>query len=234
MKQDKKEIKARAQKIQHARLERERAVFMKLGGKIKAYFFTGILVTAPVSITFYLAYKLIVWIDHLVNRMLPPEFSPELTIPGLGVIVLFATLIIIGMFAAGFLGRFFLKLGEWILFKLPFISSVYSLIKQVFATFLSNKNQAFNQVVMLEYPRKGLWIMGLVSTPTTGEMQDKLPEPMLNVFIPTTPNPTSGFLIFVPSSEVIPLNISVENAVKFIISGGIVNPDCPPEDDNKL
>ena len=75
--------------------------------------------------------------------------------------------------------------------------------------------------------------MGLVSTPTTGEMQDKLPEPMLNVFIPTTPNPTSGFLIFVPSSEVIPLNISVENAVKFIISGGIVNPDCPPEDDNE-
>ena len=225
MKKNKKEAKIRAQKIKHLRLEKEKDVFMKLGGKIKAYLFTGILVTAPVAITFYLAYKLIVWIDRLVNRLLPPEFSPELTIPGLGVIVLVLALIVVGMFAAGFLGRFFLKLGEWLLYKLPFVSSVYSLIKQVFETFLSNKNNAFNKVVMLEYPRKGLWIMGLVSTDTGGEVQEKLPEPMLNVFIPTTPNPTSGFLIFVPRSEVIELNMSVEDAIKFIISGGIVNPE---------
>jgi len=220
-----KEITKRAQNIKRIRGNKEKDVFMKLGGKIKAYFFTGILVTAPVSITFYLAYKLIIWIDSLVNRMLPPEYRPELTIPGVGVIVLVAFLIIVGMFAAGFLGRFFLKLGEWIVYKLPFISSVYSLIKQVFATFLSNKNNAFNKVVMLEYPRKGLWILGLVSTDTSGEMQQKLPTPMLNVFIPTTPNPTSGFLIFVPKSEVIEMDISVEDAIKFIISGGIVNPD---------
>lgn len=225
MKKNKKEAKFRAQKIQHLRLDKEKDVFMKLGGKIKAYLFTGILVTAPVAITFYLAYKLIVWIDRLVNRLLPPEFSPELTIPGLGVIVLVLALIVVGMFAAGFLGRFFLKLGEWLLYKLPFVSSVYSLIKQVFETFLSNKNNAFNKVVMLEYPRKGLWIIGLVSTDTGGEVQEKLPESMLNVFIPTTPNPTSGFLIFVPRSEVIELNMSVEDAIKFIISGGIVAPE---------
>lgn len=228
MKKKQKEAVERARKIKHLKLEKEKDVFMKLGGKIKAYFFTGILVTAPVAITFYLAYKLIVWIDRLVNRLLPPEFSPELTIPGLGVIVLVLALIVIGMFAAGFLGRFFLKLGEWLLYKLPFVSSVYSLIKQVFETFLSNKNNAFNKVVMLEYPRKGLWIMGLVSTDTGGEVQEKLPEPMLNVFIPTTPNPTSGFLIFVPRSEVIELSISVEDAIKFIISGGIVNPETAP------
>ena len=173
-KNNKKDIAKRANNIKRIRLEKKQDVFMKLGSKIKAYFFTGILVTAPVSITFYLAYKLIVWIDHLVNRMLPPKIRSELTIPGLGVIVLVGSLIVIGMFAAGFLGRFFLKLGEWIVYKLPFISSVYSLIKQVFATFLSNKNNAFNKVVMLEYPRKGLWILGLVSTDTTGEMQNKL------------------------------------------------------------
>ena len=184
--------------------------------------------TAPVGMTFYLAYKLIFWIDRLVDKMFPENVLPQTslpTIPGLGVIILVVLMILIGMFATGFLGKFFLRLGEWIVYKLPFISSVYSLIKQVFATFLSNKNQAFNQVVMLEYPRKGLWIMGLVSTDTGGEMQDKLPQPMLNVFIPTTPNPTSGFLIFVPKSEVIELDISVEDAIKFIISGGIVNPE---------
>lgn len=209
--------------------EKEKAVFMRLGSKIKAYFFTGILVTAPVAITFYLAYKLIFWMDYLVNRILPPEFRPDtylpVSIPGLGVIVLVLLMIFIGMFAAGFLGRLFLRLGEWIVFKLPFISSVYSLIKQVFTTFLSNKNQAFNQVVMLEYPRKGLWILGFVSTDTQGEIQKKLPEPMLNVFIPTTPNPTSGFLIFVPKSEVIVMDMTVEEGIKFVISGGIVSPE---------
>lgn len=209
--------------------ETEKAVFMRLGSKIKAYFFTGILVTAPVAITFYLAYKLIFWMDHLVNRILPPEFRPDtylpVSIPGLGVIVLVLLMIFIGMFAAGFFGRLFLRLGEWIVFKLPFISSVYSLIKQVFTTFLSNKNQAFNQVVMLEYPRKGLWILGFVSTDTQGEIQKKLPEPMLNVFIPTTPNPTSGFLIFVPKSEVIVMDMTVEEGIKFVISGGIVSPE---------
>lgn len=215
--------------MKNKHLQKEKDVFMKLGSKIKAYFFTGILVTAPVAMTFYLAYKLIVWVDVLVDKMLPPKFLPDtylpFTVPGLGFIVLIGFLILIGMFATGFLGKFFLKLGEWIVYKLPFISSVYSLIKQVFSTFLSNKNNAFNKVVMLEYPRKGLWILGLVSTETKGEMQEKLPEPMLNVFIPTTPNPTSGFLIFVPKSEVIEMDISVEDAIKFVISGGIVNPE---------
>lgn len=229
MKKSKKKITQRAKKIQKIRLEKEKAVFMKLGSKIKAYFFTGILVTAPVGMTFYLAYKLIVWLDRLVNRVLPPEFRPDnylpVTVPGLGIIVLTALMIVIGMFATGFLGKFFLRLGEWILYKLPVISSVYSLIKQVFETFLSNKSRAFNKVVMLEYPRKGLWILGLVGTETGGEIQDKLPEEMLNVFIPTTPNPTSGFLIFVPKSEVIEVDMSVEEAIKFIISGGIVNPE---------
>ena len=224
-----KKIIKRAKNIKKIRLEKEKEVFMKLGSKIKAYFFTGILVTAPVGMTFYLAYKLIIWLDRLVNRVLPPEFRPDnylpVTVPGLGIIVLTALMIVIGMFATGFLGKFFLRLGEWILYKLPFISSVYSLIKQVFATFLSNKNRAFNRVVMLEYPRKGLWILGLVGTETGGEMQEKLPEPMLNVFIPTTPNPTSGFLIFVPKSEVIEVDMSVEEAIKFIMSGGIVNPE---------
>ena len=229
MSKEKKQVTKRAKNIKKIHIKKEHDVFMKLGSKIKAYFFTGILVTAPVAMTFYLAYKLIFWVDSLVDKMLPPKFLPEtylpFTVPGLGVIILIGLMILIGMFATGFLGKFFLKLGEWIVYKLPFISSVYSLIKQIFSTFFSNKSEAFNKVVMLEYPRKGLWIMGLASTDTTGEMQKKLPSPMINVFIPTTPNPTSGFLIFVPKSDIIELDISVEDALKFIISGGIVNPE---------
>ena len=227
MKKD--EVTKRAIRIKHIRLEREKAIFMKLGSKIKAYFFTGILVTAPVAMTFYLAYKLITWIDVSVNRLIPPEFRPDnylpYSIPGLGVVLLILALILIGMFAAGFLGRFFLRLGEWIVYKVPLISSIYSLLKQVFQTFLSNKNDAFTKVVLLEYPRKGIWILGFVSSDTQGEVKDKLGRELLNVFIPTTPNPTSGFLIFVPKEDTINVDMSVEDGIKFVISGGLVTPE---------
>lgn len=216
------------QKIKRRRLEREREVFMKFGSKLKAYLFTGILVTAPVAITFYLAYKFILWVDVFVNRMLPPQYRLDnylpMTIPGLGLVVLIAFLILVGMFAAGFLGRFFIRLGEWFVAKMPLVSSIYSLLKQIFETVFSSKTQAFKKVVMLEYPRKGIWILGLVSADLQGEIEQKLPEPMVNVFIPTTPNPTSGFLIFVPKKDVIEMDMTVEEAIKFIVSGGLVEP----------
>ncbi len=222
------ELKARALAIQNAKT-REQHVFMKLGAKIRAYFFTGILVTAPVSITFYMAYKIILWIDAGVGRLLPPQLKTyyndlPFTIPGLGVVVLIVSMIVIGMFAAGFVGRFFIRLGDWIVKKMPVISTVYSLLKQVFETFLSNKNQAFSQVVLLEYPRKGIWILGFVSTESGGEVKKIMNKEMLNVFIPTTPNPTSGFLIFVPKEDVVFLQMTVEEGLKFVISGGIVAP----------
>ena len=114
-------------------------VFMRLGGKIRAYFFTGILVTAPVAITFYLAYYIFLWIDTSANKLIPPEliekYNIPMTIPGLGILLLFLLLTVIGMFAAGFVGKFFVHLGDWIVRKLPVISSIYSLLKQVFETF---------------------------------------------------------------------------------------------------
>ena len=226
---DKDEVKKRAMNIRKIRLEREKAVFMKLGGKLRAYFFTGILVTAPVMITFFVAYKVIVFIDVSVNRLLPPQFKPDnflpFTIPGLGVIVLIVSMILIGMFAAGFVGSFFVRLGDWMVKKMPVISSVYSLLKQVFETFLSNKSQAFSRVALLEYPRKGIWILGFVSTDTGGEVRRILDREMVNVFIPTTPNPTSGFLIFVPREDLVFLEMTVEEGLKFVISGGIVTPE---------
>ena len=223
------EVKRRALKIHKIRLEREKAVFMKLGGKLRAYLFTGILVTAPVAITLYLAIKFVLWMDMLVNRMLPPQYKFDnvfpYAIPGLGLIVLILALIIVGMFTAGFLGGFLVRLGEWIVNKVPLISSVYSLLKQVFETIFSNKTQAFSKVVMLEYPRKGIWILGFVSAELKGEIKEQFEEKMLNIFIPTTPNPTSGFLIFVPKKDVIELDMSVEEGLKFVISCGIVEPE---------
>lgn len=224
-----KDIKIRAQNIKKIRLQREKAAFMRLGGKIRAYFFTGVLVTAPVAITFYMAYKIFIWIDRSVNQFIPPEllhrYNIPMTIPGLGIIILVVSMILIGMFAAGFIGRFFLHLGDWVVRKLPVISSIYSLLKQVFETILSSKNQAFSKCVLLEYPRKGIWILGFVSSDTKGEIKTKLNDDYLNVFIPTTPNPTSGFLIFVPTKDVIPVDMSIEEGIKFVISGGLVEPD---------
>ena len=225
-------VEKRALNIKRIRLEREKAVFMKLGAKIRAYFFTGILVTAPVAITLYMAYKFIIWIDRLVNQLLPPQYKFDailpFTIPGLGLVILVLALILVGMFAAGFLGKFFLRLGEWIVYKVPLISSVYSVLKQIFETFFSTKTQAFSKVVMLEYPRKGIWILGFVSSELKGEVKDKFDQEMLNIFIPTTPNPTSGFLIFVPKKDTIELDMKVEDGIKFVISGGLVEPENMP------
>ncbi|MBQ8660927.1 MAG: DUF502 domain-containing protein [Alphaproteobacteria bacterium] len=223
------EVRKRALNIRRLRLERERAVFMKLGAKLRAYLFTGILVTAPVAITFYMAYKFIFWVDRLVNQVLPPQYKFDeilpVTVPGIGLVILVAALILVGMFAAGFLGRFFLRLGEWLVYKMPLVSTVYSLLKQVFETFFSSKTQAFKKVVMLEYPRKGIWILGFVSAELQGEVKDKLPGDMVGVFIPTTPNPTSGFLIFVPREDVTELSMSVEEGLKYVVTGGLAEPD---------
>lgn len=226
------EVKERAKNIKRIRMDREKAVFMRLGAKLRAYLFSGILVTAPVAITFYMAYKFIFWVDRLVNQMLPPQYKFDnvfpYALPGLGLVILVVFLIIVGMFTAGFLGGFLVRLGEWIVNKMPLISSIYSLLKQVFETIFSNKTQAFSKVVMLEYPRKGIWILGFVSSSTKGEVKDQFEEEMLNIFIPTTPNPTSGFLIFVPKKDTVELKMTVEEGIKFVISGGLVEPDNLP------
>ncbi len=196
--------------------------------KLKAYLFTGILVTAPVTITFYMAYKLILFIDKSINSILPENIKLDtyfpFNIPGIGLIVLIVGLIIIGMFTTGYFGRVFVRLGEFIVSKMPFISSIYSLLKQVFETFFSDKKQSFNEVVLLEYPRKGLWVLGFVSAVTESETANKIGGDMLSVFVPTTPNPTSGFLIFVPKKDVIKTDMTVDDGLKYVISCGIVSP----------
>jgi len=209
--------------------EQKTSLLSRFLGRMKTYLFTGILVTAPVGMTFYIAYNLIIYIDKWSNAIVPPKFRfseyLKIEVPGLGVAVILTALILIGMFTTGYVGRFFVRLGERILSKMPFISSVYNLLKQVFETFFSGKKQSFNQVVLLEYPRKGVWVLGFVSSKTDGEIGKKIDGKVLNVFVPTTPNPTSGFLIFVPEKDVIKLKMSVEDGLKLVISCGIVVPE---------
>lgn len=218
--------------------EKKPSLISRFLSKIKTYLFTGILVTAPVGMTFYIAYNLVIYIDKWSNAIVPPKFRfseyLKVEIPGLGVAVIITALILIGMFTTGYVGRIFVRLGEKILSKMPFISSVYILLKQVFETFFSGKKQSFNQVVLLEYPRKDVWVLGFVSAQTGGEINRKIEGKVLNVFVPTTPNPTSGFLIFVPEKDVIKLKMSVEDGLKLVISCGIVAPETETKTQKRI
>ncbi len=203
--------------------------------RIRAYFFAGILITAPIGITFWLAWQIVTWIDQIVRDVLPPVYNPEtylpFSVPGLGLLVVIVVLTLIGALTANLTGRFALRLGERILARMPVFRSVYSALKQIFETVLARKSTAFRQVVLIEYPRRGIWVLGFRTGTTEGEVQNLTEGEMVNVFIPTTPNPTSGFLLFLPSEDVYVLEMTVEDGIKMVVSGGIVTPPDtrPPE-----
>lgn len=198
---------------------------MGLSARIRAYFFAGILVTAPVSITFYLAWQFIQFMDNQVSPLIPLAWNPRnWGIPGFGLLVVVAALTLIGMLTAGFAGRIFVKLSEAVLQRMPVIRSIYSAVKQIFETVLAQKTNAFREVVLIEYPRPGLWVLGFIAGTTNGEVGARFEEEMVNVFIPTTPNPTSGFLLFVPRKDVTVLDMTIEDGIKMVVSTGIITP----------
>jgi len=196
--------------------------------RLRAYFLTGILVTAPVSLTFYLAWIFIGFVDHTVTPLIPEKYNPEtylpFSIPGLGLVIVFIVLTIIGASTAGFVGKFFIRLGERLMAQLPVVRSIYSATKQILETVLAQQSQAFREAVLVEYPRRGIWAIAFITGHTEGEVQNLTEEDTVNIFLPTTPNPTSGFLLFVPKKELISLSMTVEEAIKMVISGGIVTP----------
>jgi len=197
-------------------------------GRLKAYFFAGVLVTAPLGITFYVSWIFIKWVDSKVTSLLPAVYNPEtylpVYIPGIGLIIVCIALTIIGALTAGIIGRFWFRTSEKILSRMPVIRSIHSAIKQIFETVLSNQSNAFREVVLFEYPRRGSWAMGFITGQTQGEVQDITKDEVVNVFLPTTPNPTSGYLLFIPRRELVTLSMSVEEGIKMVVSGGIVTP----------
>jgi uncharacterized membrane protein len=197
---------------------------------LKTYLFTGVLVTAPIAITFYLAIELFLYIDQNVTALIPDKYNPEKyfshALPGLGVLLLLIFLILVGMLTANFVGRTFMKIGQRIIGRLPIISGIYSAFKKIFETLLgSGKNTAFRQPVLVEYPRKGMQTIAFLTGPVYKEIQKQTKDELVSIYVPTTPNPTSGFLIYLPKKDIIPLKIGVDEALKIILSTGIINPD---------
>jgi len=196
-----------------------------LFGRVRAWFFTGLLVTAPVLLTVYITWAAIKLIDSQVSKLLPGfETSILGNVPGVGLVIGAVLITLIGAIAAGFLGRYIIRLGEAILNRMPVVRSIYGATKQILETVISTQSDAFREVVLVEYPRKKLWVIGFVTGNTKGEVAGRIASPMVNVFVPTTPNPTSGFLLFCPREDVIFLKMTVEEAVKLVVSGGIVTP----------
>ena len=201
---------------------------MTLFSRLRAYFFAGILVTAPIGITLYLTWLIIDFIDGQVTPLIPARYNPEtylpFGVPGLGVIVAVVFLTLVGALTAGLVGRWLIRLFDRLMQRMPVVRNIHSALKQILETVLAQQSKAFRQVVLIEYPRRGMWALGFITGDTVGEVQHLTEDDVVNVFLPTTPNPTSGFLLFVPRSEVFVLSMTVEEGIKMVVSGGLVTP----------
>ncbi len=197
-------------------------------GRLRNYFLAGILVTAPISITLYVAWKFLKFLDNKITPIIPETYNPNtylpVDVPGLGLIIAIVFFIIVGFLARNFFGRLLIRASEYFVHKMPGVRTLYSAIKQIFETVMATQSQAFREVVMMEYPRKGVYSIGFVTGVTKGEVQDATRKETINVFVPTTPNPTSGYLLFVPKKDLIYLKMSVEEGVKLVVSAGIITP----------
>jgi uncharacterized membrane protein len=191
----------------------------------RASFLAGLAVLAPIALTIYLVKAIIQLIDRQVIPLLPDWLSSNINFPGIGLITFIIFTIMTGYFAKNFIGRKLLGFGERSVARMPVIRSVYNALKQIAETIVSQSSNSFQKACLIEYPRKGVWAVAFISTPALGEIDDKLDEGrLLSVFLPTTPNPTSGFLMFIPEKDVIYLDMSIEEAAKLVVSAGLVIP----------
>ena len=198
--------------------------------KLRRDFLTGLVVLIPIVLTVYLVWSVISFIDQVVIPIIPPKYNPldlyEFYIPGLGVFLFLIFTALIGSLASGFLGRQAIYIGEKILSRTPVVSTIYSSIKQIIQAVFKPDGTNFKQPCLVEYPRKDVWAVAFISSETFGEIKQKINlGSLVTVFLPTTPNPTSGFMLFVPKKDIILLDMSVEDSAKLIISAGLVMPE---------
>ena len=209
-------------------------------------FLAGLVVIAPIGLTIWLIWTVVGWIDGFVWPLVPGGYHPdalinrllgnggpndpnyiEINVRGLGVILFFVVTMFTGWIAKGLIGRSFLNWGEGLVSRMPVVRSIYNGAKQLAETVFAQSETSFDKACLIEYPRQGLWAIGFISTKAKGEIARKVPadEDIQTVFLPTTPNPTSGFLLFVPRSSIKELDMSVEDAAKLVISAGLVYPN---------
>lgn len=198
---------------------------------LRASFLTGLVVIAPIWLTIYLIWTFVGWIDSWVLPLVPGQYRPEqyigVNLRGVGVFIFLVFTIIVGWMAKGFIGRSFLHWGERLVDRMPVVRTVYNALKQIAETVFAQSDTSFEKACLVQYPRNGIWAIAFISTPARGEVNASIPrdEQIISVFLPTTPNPTSGFLLFVPISDIIELDMSVEDAAKLVISAGLVYPN---------
>ena len=198
---------------------------------LRASFLTGLVVIAPIALTLWLIWTVAGWVDSWVLPFVPGQFRPDqyigINIRGLGVMVFLVFTIIVGWMAKGLIGRSMLNWAEGLVNGLPVVRSVYNGLKQIAETVFAQSETSFDKACLVEYPRKGIWAIAFISTPAKGEIDAKIDVDggKMSVFLPTTPNPTSGFLLFVPKVDVIELDMTVEDAAKLVISAGLVYPN---------
>ncbi|WP_432288354.1 DUF502 domain-containing protein [Aminobacter sp. BA135] len=202
--------------------------------RLRNYFLTGFVVSAPLVLTIYIVWSFIGWADSWVKPYIPSTYNPDnylaIRVPGFGLIVALVLITLIGFLTANFIGRAIVGFGERLLNRTPLVRGLYKTLKQLFETALSNKSDMFRTVGMVEYPRKGVWSIVFVGNEKRTEINDKLDkegDPLIAVFMPCTPNPTTGFLMYVHRSEVVLLDMSIEDGAKLIVSAGLVVPELP-------
>ncbi len=202
-----------------AKIEKKRSIF----ARIRNYFIAGVVVLIPIGITVYLT----IFLVSISSRILPKEINPNhylpYSIPGLEIIISVILITLIGWLSLSFIGKRLLNLFNNILKRIPILRTIYSALGQMTETFTKTDKEKKN-VVLVEYPRKGSWAVGFATKENSGEISDKTKRNLINVFVPTTPNPTSGFLLMFPKEEVIYLDLTFEEASKFIVSAGTSNP----------
>lgn len=205
---------------------------------LRASFLTGLVIVAPAVLTVWLITTVVEFVDSRVMPLIPLRIIPsqlsDINIPGLGLLIFVIFTLIVGWLAKGYIGRSLIQWSEDLVARMPVVRSIYNGLKQIAETVFSSGNTSFKKACIIEYPRKGLWAMAFISTDAKGEVAAKIGETdkMISVFLPTTPNPTSGFLLFVPEKDVIVLDMSVEDAAKLVISAGLVVPD--PDNPGKV
>ena len=198
---------------------------------LRASFLTGLIVIAPIGLTIWLIWTVVGWIDGFVLPLVPYNFRPEqyigINLRGVGVIIFLIFTVIVGWIAKGLLGRSLIRWAESLVERTPVVRSIYSGIKQIAETVFAQSERSFERACLIEYPRRGIWAIGFISTDTKGEVARKSggESDMVSVFVPTTPNPTSGFLLFFPKEDIQELDMTIEEAAKLVISAGLVYPN---------
>jgi uncharacterized membrane protein len=196
---------------------------------LRRYLIAGLLVWVPLGITVLVARMLIRWLDGTI-LLLPEAYRPEnligFSVPGLGVLLSFAIVLFTGVLVANFFGRRLVRMGERVLARIPLVRSVYSGAKQLAETMFSDAGESFRKVVLVQFPRKGLWTIGFLTGTDIGEAQQKTGHDVVNIYVPTTPNPTGGYFVMVPREDLIELKMSVDDGLKMLMSMGAVVPSA--------